>query len=243
MRWATPCFMTRADFTTCGRNILPAPNRSPTMFMPSMSGPSMTCSGRPPLASTFWYISSVSATMWSVRPCTSACARRCSTGSARHSFLRPSSLAAPLALSAISTRRSPASGRRFSTTSSTRSRNCGSTSSYTPTMPALTMPMSMPALMAWYRNTVWIASRTGSLPRKEKLTLETPPLTFAPGRFSLIHLVDQDAVGARADLGLALVGVGLALLVEGHHHGGGAIALDQRGLALELRLAFLHADG
>src|SRR5690606_23247458 len=39
--------MTRADFTTCGRNIFPAPNRSPTTPMPSMSGPSMTSSGRP----------------------------------------------------------------------------------------------------------------------------------------------------------------------------------------------------
>ena len=28
-----------------GRNILPAPKRSPTTFMPSMRGPSMTCSG------------------------------------------------------------------------------------------------------------------------------------------------------------------------------------------------------
>jgi hypothetical protein len=55
-------------------------------------------------------------------------------------------------------------------------------------------------------------------------------------------LVDQDAVGARADLDLALVGVGLALLVEGHHHGGGAVAAHQRGLAAELGLAFLQAD-
>ncbi len=56
-------------------------------------------------------------------------------------------------------------------------------------MPALTMPMSIPALIAWYRKTVWIASRTGSLPRNEKLTLLTPPLTFAPGRLSLIQRV------------------------------------------------------
>ena len=35
-------------FHHLGRNILPAPNRSPTTFMPSISGPSMTCSGRPP---------------------------------------------------------------------------------------------------------------------------------------------------------------------------------------------------
>ncbi len=42
IRWATACFITRADFTTCGRNILPEPNRSPTTFMPSISGPSIT---------------------------------------------------------------------------------------------------------------------------------------------------------------------------------------------------------
>ena len=51
------------------------------------------------------------------------------------------------------------------------------------------MPMFMPALMAWYRNTVWIASRTGSLPRKENDTLDTPPEIFANGRFLLIHAV------------------------------------------------------
>jgi hypothetical protein len=52
--------------------------------------------------------------------------------------------------------------------------------------PALTMPMSMPALMAWYRNTAWIASRTGLLPRNEKETLDTPPETSAWGRVCLI---------------------------------------------------------
>ena len=46
MRSATAFFMTRALFTTWGRNIRPDPNRSPTMFMPAMSGPSMTSSGR-----------------------------------------------------------------------------------------------------------------------------------------------------------------------------------------------------
>ena len=56
-------------------------------------------------------------------------------------------------------------------------------------MPALTMPMSKPAWMAWYRNTVWMASRTASLPRKLKLTLLTPPLTLAPGKLALIQRV------------------------------------------------------
>ncbi len=67
--------MTRADLTTCGRNILPEPKRSPTTFMPAISGPSMTCSGR----SAFWRASSVSASIYSVMPLTSACSRRFST--------------------------------------------------------------------------------------------------------------------------------------------------------------------
>ncbi|EWS64148.1 hypothetical protein Y695_02613 [Hydrogenophaga sp. T4] len=168
---------------------MPWPNRSPTTFMPSISGPSITLSGRPPSRSISRHISSVSSLMNSFMPRTSAWARRSRIGSARHSFFLLSSLAAPLAFSATSTSRSPASGRRFKTTSSTRSRSSGSSSSYTPTMPALTMPMSMPALMAWYRNTVWIASRTGSLPRKLNDTLDTPPLTLAPGRCCLIQRV------------------------------------------------------
>jgi hypothetical protein len=41
--------------------------------------------------------------------------------------------------------------------------------------------MSMPARIAWYRNAVWIASRTTSLPRNENDRFDTPPLIFAPG--------------------------------------------------------------
>ncbi len=54
--------------------------------------------------------------------------------------------------------------------------------------------------------------------------------------------IDQDVVAALADLGLALEGVGLALLIEGHHHRGGAIAADQRGVVAELFLALLERD-
>ncbi len=56
-------------------------------------------------------------------------------------------------------------------------------------MPALTMPMSIPARMAWYRNAECIASLTRLLPRKLNETLDTPPLTFAWGRFFLIQRV------------------------------------------------------
>ena len=47
---------------------MPAPNRSPTTFMPSISGPSMTSSGRAAARRA----SSVSASMNSVMPCTRA---------------------------------------------------------------------------------------------------------------------------------------------------------------------------
>src|SRR4026209_2068538 len=43
---ATAFFMTRALLTTCGRNIRPAPNRSPTTFIPAISGPSIPSRGR-----------------------------------------------------------------------------------------------------------------------------------------------------------------------------------------------------
>ena len=38
------------------------------------------------------------------------------------------------------------------------------------------MPMVIPASIACLRNTVWMAPRTVSLPRKENETLLTPPL-------------------------------------------------------------------
>ena len=52
----------------------------------------------------------------------------------------------------------------------------------------------------------------------------------------------QDAVGAGADLRLAPEGVGLALLVEGHHHHRRAIAAHLLRMLAERRLAFLHRD-
>jgi hypothetical protein len=52
----------------------------------------------------------------------------------------------------------------------------------------------------------------------------------------------QQLVGARTDLDLALDRVGLADLVERHHHHGSSIAAHQPRLAQELGLAFLHRD-
>ena len=143
-RWATACFMTRADLTTCGRNILPSPNRSPTTFMPAISGPSMTSMGRPPRAAISWRISSVSSTMYWVMPCTMAWVMRSCTLPLRQawsaSFLPPSSFrvwAISMSRSvAVSSRSGASAGRssgktglRLSTTSSMRLRSSSGTSS------------------------------------------------------------------------------------------------------------------
>ena len=52
----------------------------------------------------------------------------------------------------------------------------------------------------------------------------------------------EQAVGALADLDLALERVGLALLVEGHHDRRRAVPPHERRLAQERRLAFLERD-
>ena len=44
-KYATAFFITLADFTTCGRNIFPSPNKSPTIFIPVIKCPSITLIG------------------------------------------------------------------------------------------------------------------------------------------------------------------------------------------------------
>ena len=46
-RISTASLMTLADFTTCGRNILPSPKSLPTASMPSIRGPSMILTALP----------------------------------------------------------------------------------------------------------------------------------------------------------------------------------------------------
>ena len=66
--------------------------------------------------------------------------------------------------------------------------------------------MSMPASMAWYRNTECIAWRTRSLPRNENDRLETPPemcargsLADAPRRLDEVEAVAVVLLDARGD--------------------------------------------
>ena len=110
---------TRADFTTCGRNILPAPKRSPTTFMPSMSGPSITWIGpRELLPRLFGVGNDVSGDAVHERV-----REALSTPPARHASPPAASLAPDLKLAARSTSRSVASGWRLKITSSTSSRS------------------------------------------------------------------------------------------------------------------------
>ena len=138
--------------------------------------------------------------------------------------------------------------------------------------------MSIPAAIAWYRKTEWIASRIGSLPRNANETLETPPGHQRPGQARLdaarrldvgdgvarvlldagpdgedvrveddvLRLepddVDQEPEGPGRDRDLAVRGIGLALLVEGHHDDRCAVAPAQPGVLEERRLAFLERD-
>ena len=78
-KWATDFFITRADLMTCGKNIFPAPNRSPTIFMPRIRICSMTSKG----CSTVCRACSVSSITNSSMPCTSAYTKRSSTVNSR----------------------------------------------------------------------------------------------------------------------------------------------------------------
>jgi hypothetical protein len=150
--------------------------------MPSISGPSITSSGRAASARA----SSVSASTKSTMPCTSAWDSRCATGASRHDRSTSRFVPDPVTVPANVTSRSVASSRRSNSTSSTSSKRSAGMSWYTASWPALTMPMSRPACTAWNRNAEWIASRTTSLPRKENDRFEIPPDVRAPGQRCLI---------------------------------------------------------
>jgi hypothetical protein len=56
-------------------------------------------------------------------------------------------------------------------------------------------------------------------------------------------LFGEQAIGPLADRDLAIGGLRLALLVEGHDHDGGAVLLDFPGFREEIRLTLFEADG
>ena len=189
-RISTASLITLADFTTCGRNILPSPKSFPTVSMPSMSGPSMILTALP-------YSAIASSRSWwrvSVRPLTRDVFRRVGRSPIESWMTCEWSgvgsvlpAASSFILEALSISRSVAFGSVSKITSSTHLRSSGSMSSYIWSIDGLTIAMSMPALIAWYRNAECIASRTALLPLNANERLDTPPEVNAPGRFVLIH--------------------------------------------------------
>ena len=125
--------------------------------------------------------------MKSVMPLTKACFNRSSTVNKRQAVFTTSTLPFAFTVSANFTKFSVASAFLLNMTSSIKVNKSLGISSYTINIPAFTIPMSIPALMAWYKNTECIASRTVSLPLKENEILLTPPLTLANGKLALIH--------------------------------------------------------
>ena len=278
IRCATACFITRADLTTCGRNILPAPNRSPTMFMPSISGPSITLIGRPPACSIFARTSSVSSTMKFVMPCTSACERRSSTGWLRHSRFS-SFFAAPVlkrvgdfeqtvgAVSAAVQHHVFDAFAQFGIEVLIHAELTGIDDAHVHAgLDRVIQEHGVDRLAHRI-----VAAKRERHVRHAAAHLRVRQVFLDPARrvdevdgvvvvlFDArrdredvrveddvfrreAHFVHEEIVRALADLRLALEGVGLALFVEGHHHGGRAVAANQRRVVTERVFAFLQRD-
>ena len=122
VRMATLFFITLALLTTCGKNIFPLPKRSPTTFIPSINGPSITSKG----FGYFCLASSVSVSIKSVIPLTSEWVNLSSTVPSRQAAFLTSPFSLAFTVSAKFNNLSVASSRRFKITSSHNSFNCGS---------------------------------------------------------------------------------------------------------------------
>ena len=143
---ATACFIVRAVFTTCGKNIFPAPNSSPTVFIPFISGPSMTFTALPYTRMA----SDKSVSRFSDIPLINAYSNLSSK--VISSLISFFSTVLPFCRFFNSSARiisfSVASGFRFSITSSMTERTSFGMSVYVTEVPGLTIPISIPALIA-----------------------------------------------------------------------------------------------
>ena len=162
-------FSSRALFWQLGKNIFPAPNKSPTTFIPAMSGPSINCN-----AGIYLFVSLPDPVQWTVIPRTSARLRRVLREFL--SILRPFFFWRTVPFfndlrHSWSNVQWVSSLRSSKNTSSTRSSNFFSESHHTPWADLVyNSHISIPALIPWYKKE-WIASRTISFPRKENETL------------------------------------------------------------------------
>mmetsp|Transcript_13078 Transcript_13078/g.35493 ORF Transcript_13078/g.35493 Transcript_13078/m.35493 type:complete len:225 (-) Transcript_13078:43-717(-) len=180
---------------TCGRNILPAPKRSPMMPMPCISGPSMTVSGTLRSARASSTSPSMNLSMPLIRPW---CRRSVYVPLRHASFAFCAAGPAPVwpaaalggffTSSANSRKRSTCfpSADLFNITSSISARAFGSMSVYRGRAPGFTMDMFRPFGTAWYKKTECMASRSELRPRNENDRLLRPPLNETHGHVRLI---------------------------------------------------------
>ena len=132
--------MTRADFTTCGKNILPAPNKSPTTFIPIIKCPSITSMG----AVASCLACSTSSIIKASIPFTKACVILSCNGFSLQDKSAVFSFEVPFTVSAKSSKRSVASSRISKITSSTCSNKSFGISSYTSNIVGFTIPIFIP---------------------------------------------------------------------------------------------------
>ena len=204
---ATASFITLADFTTCGRNIFPLPKSSPTASIPFISGPSITSTALPHRPRHSRAASrSPSVLPLTSNPVSNSSGESCPSASpeamAKAGLPADVPFAAETAVPAtaeaaeasafvyfpaMATSLSAASSLRSKMTSSTASRSSAGMSSRFFSVEGLTIAISSPAAMAWWRNAACIASRTNGLPRNANDRLETPPEVRTPGRRAFIH--------------------------------------------------------
>ena len=114
-KYATAFFITLADLTTCGRNILPSPNKSPTIFIPFIKYISITFSG----LSTFNLASSTSSSIYASIPLISEWLILSCKSKPLHSIIFSSFCLSLDTVSAKSNSLSVASSLLFNKTSST----------------------------------------------------------------------------------------------------------------------------
>src|SRR6476620_11093478 len=260
MRCATACFITRALLTTCGRNILPAPKRSPTTFMPSISGPSITSIGRPPRSEISARSSSVSDSACSSMPFTSACVIRSATGSDRQEPL--GGVLAPVEYDVLDpltelgvdlvvddegagvddahvhprldgvVQEHGVDGLADRVVAAEREGHVRDAAGDQRAREVLLDPAGGLDVVDAVVGVLLYAGR-----HREDVGVEDDVLGGEP------HLVHEDVVGPLADRLATLEVVGLAVLVERHHDHRGAVLAAQPGLLAALVLALLHRDG
>ncbi len=249
-------------------------SRSPTIFMPSISGPSMTSSGRP----SAWRASSASCSMKSTTPCTSACASRSPTVPCAPGQVGLALRARALDLLGEGHQALGGVGPAVEDDVLDVLEQVGRDVLVDRELAGVDDAHVEAGLdgVVEERRVDRLAHHLVAAERERQVADAAADSHAGAGRLDLprrldeVHgvvvvlleaggdgqhvgveddvervdagLLGEQLVGALADRDLASDGVGLALLVEGHHHHRRAVAADGPGLVQEVGFALLQAD-